>query len=30
MTNYRDYNRKRIGFNFAYQLLSKIYFELYV
>lgn len=30
MTNYRDYNRKRIGFNFAYQLLSKIYFELYI
>lgn len=29
MTNYRDYNRKRIGFTFAYQLLSKIYFELY-
>lgn len=28
MTNYRDYNRKRIGFTFAYQLLSKIYFEL--
>lgn len=27
MTNYRDYNRKRIGFTFAYQLLSKIYFE---
>ena len=30
MTNYRDYNRKRIGFNFEYQLLSKIYFELYI
>lgn len=29
MTNYRDYNRKRIGFTFAYQLLSKIYYELY-
>ena len=29
MTNYRDYNRKRIGFTFAYQLLSKIYFELF-
>lgn len=28
MTNYRDYNRKRIGFNFAYQLLSSIYSEL--
>ena len=27
MTNYRDYNRKRISFTFAYQLLSKIYFE---
>ena len=27
LTNYRDYNRKRIGFNFAYQLLSKIYNE---
>ena len=29
MTNYRDYNRKRIGFTFAYQLLSKIYSEKY-
>lgn len=29
MTNYRDYNRKRIGFTFAYQLLSKIYIEKY-
>lgn len=29
MTNYRDYNRKRIGFTFAYQLLSKIYYELF-
>lgn len=29
MTNYRDYNRKRIGFTFAYQLMSKIYFELF-
>lgn len=27
MTNYRDYNRKRIGFTFAYQLLSSIYAE---
>lgn len=27
MTNYRDYNRKRIGFTFAYQLMSKIYEE---
>lgn len=25
MTNYRDYNRKRIGFSFAYQLLSYEY-----
>ena len=29
MTNYRDYNRKRIGFTFAYQLLSYLYYELY-
>lgn len=29
LTNYRDYNRKRIGFTFAYQLLSKIYNETY-
>ena len=29
MTNYRDYNRKRIGFTFAYQLLSKIYNDTY-
>lgn len=29
MTNYRDFNRKRIGFTFAYQLLSKIYNEKY-
>ncbi len=29
MTNYRDYNRKRIGFTFAYQLMSIIYNELY-
>ena len=28
MTNYRDYNRKRIGFTFAYQLLSSIYAEI--
>lgn len=27
MTNYRDYDRKRIGFTFAYQLMSKIYKE---
>lgn len=24
LTNYRDYNRKRVGFTFVYQLLSKI------
>lgn len=29
MSNYRDYNRKRISFTFAYQLLSKIYYENY-
>lgn len=29
MTNYRDYNRKRIGFTFAYSLMSKIYYELF-
>lgn len=28
-TNYRDYNRKRISFDFAYRLLSTIYAELY-
>ena len=28
MTNYRDYNRKRIGFTFAYQLMSLIYDEI--
>lgn len=28
LTNYRDYNRKRIGFSFAYKLLSKIYMEV--
>lgn len=27
LTNYRDYNRKRIGFTFAYQLASRIYRE---
>lgn len=27
MTTYRDYNRKRISFTFAYKLLSKIYKE---
>lgn len=25
LTNYRDYNRKRIGFDFAYKLASKVY-----
>lgn len=29
LTNYRDFNRKRIGFTFAYQLLTKIYFDFY-
>lgn len=29
LTNYRDFNRKRIGFTFAYQLLTKIYNDLY-
>lgn len=29
LTNYRDFNRKRIGFTFAYQLMSKIYYELF-
>lgn len=28
LTNYRDYNRKRIGFDFAYKLCSKILGEL--
>lgn len=28
LTNYRDFNRKRISFTFVYQLLSKIYIEL--
>lgn len=28
LTNYRDYNRKRIGFDFAYKLLTKIMKEL--
>ena len=28
-TNYRDYNRKRSGFDFAYHLLSTIYNEIY-
>ena len=29
MTNYRDYNRKRIGFTFAYNLLSQIYAKIF-
>ena len=28
LTNYRDYNRKRVGFDFAYRFLSMIYDEL--
>ena len=28
LTNYRDYNRKRIGFDFAYRFLSMIYDEI--
>lgn len=28
LTNYRDWNRKRISFNFAYKLLSMIVREL--
>ncbi len=28
LTNYRDYNRKRIGFTLAYQLASKIYLDI--
>ena len=27
LTNYRDYNRKRVGFDFAYRFLSMIYEE---
>lgn len=26
-TNYRDFNRKRIGFDYAYKLMSKILYE---
>lgn len=29
MTNYRDFNRKRIGFTFCYQFLSYIYWQLF-
>lgn len=28
LTNYRDFNRKRVGFDFAYRLLSMIYDEI--
>lgn len=28
LTNYRDYNRKRVGFEFAYRFLSMIYDEV--
>jgi hypothetical protein len=28
LTNYRDYNRKRVGFDFAYRFLSMIYDEV--
>ena len=28
LTNYRDYNRKRVGFEFAYRFLSIIYVEI--
>ena len=28
LTNYRDYNRKRVGFDFAYRFLSMIYDEI--
>lgn len=28
-TNYRDYNRKRVEFNFVYSLLTKIYNDFY-
>lgn len=28
LTNYRDYNRKRVGFEFAYRFLSMIYDEI--
>lgn len=28
LTNYRDYNRKRVGFDFAYRFLSMVYDEL--
>ena len=26
-TNYRDFGRKRIGFSFAYKLMTKVYTE---
>ena len=28
LTNYRDYNRKRVGFDFAYRFLSMVYDEI--
>lgn len=28
LTNYRDYNRKRVGFDFAYRFLSMVYDDL--
>lgn len=28
LTNYRDYNRKRIGFEFCYQLLTNLYWKM--
>lgn len=28
LTNYRDYNRKRVGFDFAYRFLSMVYDEV--
>lgn len=28
LTNYRDYNRKRVGFEFAYRFLSMVYDEI--
>lgn len=30
LTNYRDYNRKRVGFEFAYRFLSMVYDEINV
>ena len=28
LTNYRDFNRKRVGFDFAYRFLSMIYDDI--